>query len=297
MKNVQRDDLTLMQTETVSQWYVRHASSWWLVTNVIAALSSAVVACGHATHATLITWLVFCVLNAYLYMGISNRLIPGIHARGSEAYITNLSMALAFGTIWGIALFTLGPLLPFGPAILLAGITLVVSAVAMFVFSIHVGAYPLFLVPIALLAIFGFGENPDLNSAPAAIVFASVLFLGSSTIFAKFARTTVATIDNIICAGGADKKHVQSELGIFLDLQTRHLKQLIRNNRRAKSTLDAIGEAIITTTERGFVDYMNPIAEVLTGVQFANAHGEHIDSIVKIRTAENSTLLTSLIET
>ncbi|MFT5419216.1 MAG: diguanylate cyclase (GGDEF)-like protein/PAS domain S-box-containing protein, partial [Gammaproteobacteria bacterium] len=282
---------------TMSQCYVRHASSWWAATNIIAALACAVVGWDHATSATLMTWLIFCILNAFLYMGISHGLVPAIHGRGSAGFITNWAVALTFGAIWGIVIFALGPQLPIGPALLLSGIILAVTAAALIVFSVHVGAYPIFLVPVALLATLGLGQNPNLDSAASVIVGSSALLLGLSAVFAKLARTTVNAIDNIISITGVDKKLAPSELGIFLNLQTRRLKQLVRDNRHAKSTLDAIGEAIITTTEGGLIDYMNPVAEVLTGVQFANAHGERIDSIVKLNTGENSTLLTSLIET
>ncbi len=57
---------------------------------------------------------------------------------------------------------------------------------------------------------------------------------------------------------------------------------LFEEKERAQVTLRSIGEAVITTDASGIVEYLNPIAEQLTGWTEAEARGQSIDKIYKI---------------
>jgi diguanylate cyclase (GGDEF)-like protein/PAS domain S-box-containing protein len=50
-------------------------------------------------------------------------------------------------------------------------------------------------------------------------------------------------------------------------------EELLREKERAEITLHSIGDAVITTDGDGVVDYLNPVAEALTGWSLAEAHG------------------------
>ena len=50
-------------------------------------------------------------------------------------------------------------------------------------------------------------------------------------------------------------------------------EELLREKERAEITLHSIGDAVITTDGDGLVDYLNPVAEELTGWSLAEAHG------------------------
>lgn len=55
--------------------------------------------------------------------------------------------------------------------------------------------------------------------------------------------------------------------------------ELIRQKERAQVTLHSIGDAVITTDADGYVEFMNPVAEAITGWSASSAVGMHLDEI------------------
>ena len=60
---------------------------------------------------------------------------------------------------------------------------------------------------------------------------------------------------------------------------------------RAQVTLESIGDAVITTDVRGNVEYLNPIAEALTGWTNAEAAGLSLEKVFRIVNEETSELV------
>ncbi len=63
--------------------------------------------------------------------------------------------------------------------------------------------------------------------------------------------------------------------------------ELYAEKERAQVTLHSIGEAVITTDAQGRVDYLNPVAETLTGWTVAEAKGQFLNSVVEIVAESN----------
>ena len=59
-------------------------------------------------------------------------------------------------------------------------------------------------------------------------------------------------------------------------------EQLHHEKERALVTLQSIGEAVITTDPNGVVDFMNPVAESLTGWSAEQANGRHLEEIFSL---------------
>jgi diguanylate cyclase (GGDEF)-like protein/PAS domain S-box-containing protein len=72
--------------------------------------------------------------------------------------------------------------------------------------------------------------------------------------------------------------------GSITDITDRKLAevQLFAEKERAQVTLQSIGDAVITTDTRGLVDYVNPIAEDLTGWRLAQAQGLPLHALFRI---------------
>lgn len=81
-----------------------------------------------------------------------------------------------------------------------------------------------------------------------------------------------------------DKGNVERMLGINQDMTT--LRQLTdalyEEKERMHITLDAIGEAVISTDEEMRVIFMNPVAEKMSGWLQHQASGQHISKILRI---------------
>jgi diguanylate cyclase (GGDEF)-like protein/PAS domain S-box-containing protein len=63
---------------------------------------------------------------------------------------------------------------------------------------------------------------------------------------------------------------------------TRTEAALYREKERAEVTLHSIGDGVVTTDGDGLVDYMNPIAEDLTGWQIAEAKGQPLAKVYRV---------------
>ena len=58
------------------------------------------------------------------------------------------------------------------------------------------------------------------------------------------------------------------------------LGETLMEKERAQITLHSIGDGVITTDARGCIDYMNPVAEVLTGWRYHQAMGLSVEAVV-----------------
>jgi diguanylate cyclase (GGDEF)-like protein/PAS domain S-box-containing protein len=59
-------------------------------------------------------------------------------------------------------------------------------------------------------------------------------------------------------------------------------RALFAERDRARVTLESIGDAVITTDERGSIVYLNPVAEALTSAPAAWAQGMPLDAVLRI---------------
>lgn len=59
-------------------------------------------------------------------------------------------------------------------------------------------------------------------------------------------------------------------------------EKLFEEKERLRLTLESIGDAVITTDAQGFVDYINPIAEKLTGYSLAESVNQPLDQVFPI---------------
>jgi len=73
--------------------------------------------------------------------------------------------------------------------------------------------------------------------------------------------------------------------GLVRDVTERHLmlEQLQQQRDLAEITLASIGDGVITTNEAGVVQYLNPVAEQLTGWALEEARGTGIGSVYRLQ--------------
>ena len=74
---------------------------------------------------------------------------------------------------------------------------------------------------------------------------------------------------------------------------TRAERALFHEKERAEVTLHSIGDAVISTDAEGRVEYMNPIAEQLTGWRHAMGRGQLIDTVFQVVNEQTRALIPS----
>ncbi|HQR23441.1 MAG TPA: PAS domain S-box protein, partial [Steroidobacteraceae bacterium] len=72
-------------------------------------------------------------------------------------------------------------------------------------------------------------------------------------------------------------------VGVEWDITERKLYEdaLFKEKESAQITLQSIGDGVITTDQHLIMEYLNPVAEELTGWRFEEAQGRHIDDIFR----------------
>ncbi|MDG4594890.1 MAG: EAL domain-containing protein [Candidatus Contendobacter sp.] len=77
---------------------------------------------------------------------------------------------------------------------------------------------------------------------------------------------------------------VEQVIGVNIDITERKRAEeaLFEEKERAQITLHSIGDAVITTDARGVVDYLNPVAETLTGWTTVEARGRSLRDVFRI---------------
>ncbi len=80
-----------------------------------------------------------------------------------------------------------------------------------------------------------------------------------------------------------DKGRLIRLVGVELDVTERKLYEeaLFREKESAQITLQSIGDGVITTDSKGVIDYVNPVAEVLTGWRLEDGQGRAIEEVFR----------------
>src|SRR5882724_1379754 len=80
-----------------------------------------------------------------------------------------------------------------------------------------------------------------------------------------------------------DKGRLLRLVGVELDITERKLYEeaLFREKESAQITLQSIGDGVITTDARSTIDYINPVAEQLTGWRLEDAMGKPVEEVFR----------------
>ena len=81
-----------------------------------------------------------------------------------------------------------------------------------------------------------------------------------------------------------DNERPLGMIGTVLDTTERmHIESLLQEEReRAQVTLHSIGDAVISTDAEGYIEYLNPVAEMLTGYMVDEARGKPLQHVFRI---------------
>ena len=90
----------------------------------------------------------------------------------------------------------------------------------------------------------------------------------------------------VICRAKAlldERGQLRRLVGVETDIteQKVYEEALFREKESAQITLQSIGDGVVTTDGEGVVEYVNPVAEELTGWKLDDASGRHVDEIFR----------------
>jgi diguanylate cyclase (GGDEF)-like protein/PAS domain S-box-containing protein len=97
------------------------------------------------------------------------------------------------------------------------------------------------------------------------------------------AGRVIVVIENSRLVTASDGRALYCE-GTITDITQRKAAEraLFNEKERAQVTLQSIGDAVVTTDARGNIEYLNPVAEQLTGWESRQAQGLPIESIITL---------------
>ncbi len=276
----------------IEAWYARGSGALWSATNIAAALSVAGISFGHLPVSILVAWLVFTCINAAAYPTMSR----GLRLSAGNSPAVQPALAFVFAISWGFILLLAAPALPVPHAITLALITLLVAVAAVGVFSLRRGAYPVFAIALLAAATVALNANPGIAHVGAYILCIFVFLMLVSTVHGRFSRVVLQALGNVAVASAVDREAGADDAALLFEMHNRTLKRLRRERDRSRATLGALSDAVITTTESGLVDYMNPTAEALTGIDLKHANGQPLERVVQLTTEAAQAALGACIE-
>jgi diguanylate cyclase (GGDEF)-like protein/PAS domain S-box-containing protein len=81
-----------------------------------------------------------------------------------------------------------------------------------------------------------------------------------------------------------DDGSIVAHEGTITDITERKMAEtkVFEEKERAQVTLQSIGDGVITTDANGLVDYINPVAQDLTGWDTRSAHGESVQTLMTL---------------
>lgn len=240
----------------------------------------------------LFPWLVFIALTSGLHLLLINEFNKSKTHIGTSSnwsiYNTFLCMLVALA--WGIGSLIFFPLISLELKFMFLGVTVLFTVTYLPVLSALYSSYILFISIISITFLLSFNFQTFENSfAASLILICTYIFL--ALISAYYNRSLLSSFK--LATDLKENFHYLYELNELIHNDNIHLKNRITENRQhqlrlelekeqAEGTLQSIGEGVITTDTEGYITYINPVAEILTGWELEDACGIYISDLFEI---------------
>ncbi len=280
-----------------------------MAASVAAALILILALWAVAPHGILIAWADFLLLATVLRLALARCYARATdRSKRSNIWLTRFVIGLgASGATWGTTTILLVPDGAFVHTGLVALWVCGLSAGAVATFSIIKRAFFAFSIPAmlpgALYLIKNGGANATVGGAQ--LLFLVFISLSALRMHKTLTQNLTLQLQNILLIKYLDSEKHQikklntqlekrvlertSELArVNIDLKKdiserqRTEQALFAEKERAQVTLHSIGDGVITTDAEGIVEYINPIAEKLTGWQCNEAQGLPLARVFRV---------------
>ncbi|MEM7466498.1 MAG: diguanylate cyclase, partial [Pseudomonadota bacterium] len=291
-----RPGLSRAYAEWSSRWYLKRLGRLWCLGNIAATLAVCYLAWSQISSAIILSWTLFLVLNALLCFTFleQTRDIPPDHDPDNASYMS--FFAAVFGGGWGLLLFVTHPSVDGDVVSALQMIVIATAATAIPTFALHRVALHAFFFTLALPAFAAHYRSPVGHSD---IFFLLLLLL--FVVGLGIARTQERLASMLSAFLGLDRpfaNQIRNENYQFENVVEGLRRKLARNlpgNSHLSSSLDAVADGVISINGFGFVEYLNPIAEVMTGTVKGAAQNISLDELLHLKCNETQALLKSVL--
>lgn len=257
----------------------------WVAVHVIAATALALTLWSSVPRYLIVAWLTFLTLNAAAHLLMLSR-FRGPHAVAQWRVLNDIFTAI-FGLAWGVgtALFLAHLLpadrwLPVMAAVLTVGCTapLTASAGSNLMFYLLCGLAP----PLVVLLDGSERILPGATAVAGACVYLVMRAVNRAILDTATLLHEHLQVGRGLAAENVEQRARNGRLRREVEAGARALLQTQQEKERAFATLQALGEGVVTTDVNGLVDYLNPIAEVLTGWGLREVRGRALMSVLHI---------------
>jgi len=270
-------------------------NSRWISLNLIGAVTFAWMNWGTTPTYLLAPWLLFITASATVNIFLSSYFSHSEPHLGQLPGWCNLAlfMTAVTGLTWGAGSWLLLPHAGASGELAFLAIVIALAVASIPLLAMIFRAYLLYgcatLAPVAAYYASN-GANSGMDNATLSAAIAGLLIILGFAAWAfnglaRRAYDVAGQFSELVQAlSGKHAEYYQSvQLAKHtLAEQQNELDHLRDQQDRATTSLQAIGEAVITTDKDGKIDFINPVAEVLTGWSSADVIGRPVQQIFDI---------------
>ena len=255
----------------------------WLVTHLAALAGVSAGLWSQVPSAVLAGWSSFVLLNVGLHHAL--RSAPQLRSIGLAHAQLETAMAAVLGLAWGVGIALL---LPYADdaalAALLSG-ALAVALVAIPVLGEQAGVYPYFLVSVGLLTVGSLFHHVQHASLIVWVALAMATLALLSHVYGRSHAALRGLLVRLLQISGTTGGPAGGATQQLFSQAERSLNQLcavVEHAARQRELLHSLGDALLTTSATGNIDYVNAAAESLLDVPAAQLLEQPLEECVRL---------------
>lgn len=287
----------IIDSDSIERWQQRRYASGWPLFNLVTTTLAVAVAWHAVQHHALVAWQLFICVNTLIFAAHSR----SAAAVNGDRSALRAGFALIFGLGWGVGVALAASHVEPAALLTLAAIATLTTLFAIPVFASSLLEMPLYLAGIAVPLSWALFTTLTPPLAALWLVCAVglpwcawLLYHRTSGAFAGMLSGFLTALDDVALF---PDPALARELGFkrFAQRHLRCLQHALADYKRNTAMLNALGEGLIRTDQHGIVEYMNPVAETLTGMNVLLARGQHITKVVSLHAPGEPALLDRLL--
>ena len=243
-------------------------------------------------HYLIVPWLIFIYSNSGLHLFLIREFNKKKSHIGTSSNwsVYNTFLCTIAALSWGAGSLLFFPFLSPEMQLVFLAILTSYSIACLPVMAALYSGYLLFISVITTALLLCFIFQPFENKA-VIILGLIIVYIFLTVISAYFNRSLLGAFS--LAVKLKDNFHYLYDLNEVTRIDNIQLRKkiaehvhqqntLVSEKEQAVITLQSIGEGVITTDTEGYVIYINPIAEILTGWKAENASGEYISELFEV---------------